>query len=127
MKTLISAIAILLATAAPSYAGSESGDWATCKKDLTGAGYCEGTMRGFRNGPDGNDRADFYFNGRGSAQFSAFLNGSYYACWFPKDQQASMFASVAGRDNGFFLVSFDAAGTCTDAYRYSGSDFGSSY
>jgi hypothetical protein len=127
MKTLMAAIAILLATATPSLAGFTNVDTANCNKDATGAGYCYGTMRGFKADPNPNSRASFYLNHQGAVIFSSYLGDKYFSCVFPTNAQTTAFASVAGQTNGFFVVNFDRNGVCTYGYAYSGSDYGSSY
>jgi hypothetical protein len=127
MKTLMTAIAILLASATPSLAGYTATDTAGCIKDATGAGYCYGTMRGFKADPNPNSRANFYVNHQGSVQFSSYVGGKSFGCAFPTNAQTTAFASVVAQTNAFFVVNFDGNGVCTYGYVYSGSEYGSSY
>jgi len=119
--------AILILASAPSEAGYVSLDTAGCVTNADGSGYCYGTKRGFRNDAHPGSRAEFYVNHEGRVMFIGELGGLWHSCWFASSTQSTMFASFAAQTNGFFVVSFNASGTCTYGYAYQGSDYGSDY
>jgi hypothetical protein len=120
---------VLLAVPGAIRAGYVSLDWGGCTKDASGSGYCYGTMRGFKNGPDINDRAEFYSNHDGIVSFYGRWAGQTYSCVFPIPSTPTVreFASFVAATNGFFVVMFNASGGCTYGYAYRGSGYGSDF
>ena len=126
MKRVLIVVALMLA-AAPSHAGYVWTDSAYCIKDASGAGFCIGTVRGFRRSTNAGDYTDFYVSNTGSVGFEAIYNGSYNSCWLPAGAQSVALAQFTTQGNAYFYIRWDASGTCTGAYIQAGSPFGSTY
>lgn len=123
----IFAAAAVLAPAALTHAGYVNTDSASCYKDATGAGWCTGSMRGFRNDPHWHALAQFYLSPTGTVQFSANYGGLWYSCLFPTNANSTAFANFGALGNSWFYVYWNASGTCTNGYVYQGSEYGSEY
>ncbi len=109
-------------------AGYVNNDGAYCTKDSTGAGYCYGNMRGFRNDPGANTYAEFTVQQDSNFfWFSANYNDQYFGCTFQDSSTKDAFKTLVGQTNGWFNINWDANGSCYFGYAYKGSRFGSSF
>src|SRR5262249_7146562 len=93
-RIVLSALFMIAAMlgATDGHAGYVAIDSAYCSKDSTGAGWCGGTMRGFRNDPGANTYAEFSFQHDSLILwFMANYGGQYFSCSFPDPGASVLF------------------------------------
>lgn len=95
---------------------------ASCFKNADGSGECRGTFAGFRASPNPGDYAYFQYNstpGYVTYAFYATYNGVFYMC-APNATLVSMW-DVIQNNRGYFNISWNASGTCTNIWINNGS------
>jgi hypothetical protein len=112
----------ILLVAESSMAGTQWPDSASCYASSSG-GSCSGTLVGFRNSTDPNAEAYFTVYSTGSTISGAFggmttAGGGGY-CYAPAAMVPLVQEAINHR--GYFSVTWNSAGTCTEIYLEQGS------
>lgn len=128
MKTMTSAkqwavgLVAVAALAAPgrSEAGDSYSYAPNCSKNADGSGYCQGSMKGFRNSTYADAYATFEINLVNNwTYFYARYNNQSFSC-YPDATTADRYAAALA-SNGYFYVVWNSSGTCTTLYVFNES------
>jgi hypothetical protein len=125
MKTWIGATFVALTmTVAPAigHAGSRYENL-SCETHKDGSGVCHGTLRGFRNGPDGTDAVTFHMGTAPwvPAYFTASVQNRRYSC--SPDAEVLKLWPVALASSGGFEVRWNRSGECNALLLLNGSEY----
>lgn len=118
------AVGVLAVAALAAPGRSEAGDSYSyppnCSKNADGSGYCQGSMKGFRNSTYADAWAQFEIDVASNwTYFFARYNNQYFSC-YPDATTSNRFASAMA-ENGYFYVVWNSSGTCTTMYVFNES------
>jgi hypothetical protein len=98
---------------------------AYCSKAADGSGYCYGTFESFRNSSDPSAYIAFTQYATGTRIFQAQYANVYMSC--TPDAPSSSIWPILMANQGYFLVYWNAAGTCNNVSTNSGSLYGTNF
>jgi len=116
MKSISKALCVAVVVSASMPVVAQAGahwDGAYCYSSGaygTGAGYCSGSLLGFRNSSGPNDYASFRWTNDGYKTFEAVYGSNYYYCT-PNASVAALWPTVLNFQSGFY-IQWDAYGNC---------------